>query len=138
MSGLIANRAGGSATVLTPIAAYRLIRVGRIGDFLRDTATRNGAVLDPITADALEVLEHAAELYRPSLVPLVPLGIPELAATGNLLTTKQAAEKAHWSERWVRRLVEQRHLTRHGSGRRLLVDEDELLQFISDNRKEIL
>lgn len=141
MNRPIANQAGGTATVITPMAAYRLIRVGRIGDFLRSAAQRDGSALDPVIADALAVLEEAAEMYRPSLVPLVPLvplGIPQSALSGKLLTTKQAAERAGVSDRWVRRLVEQGHLSRHGSGRRLLVDEDELLALKSADRKELL
>jgi excisionase family DNA binding protein len=117
------------SVILEPAAAFRLMRLHRIGDQIRQNARRDGTTVDPITAHALALLEASAQMYQPPAVPgkgplvAFPHGSDGSSADADtvMMTTLEASKILGLSSRQVRNLIADGHLAGVRCGGRWLV-----------------
>lgn len=135
------NSAGGLAVVLTPAAAWRLVKLYNLRALLVLDARRNGVPLDPLVIDALAVLDAGADLYRPDMSATSDRTSAEHQLGHTWLNTREVAERIGRDVRTVRRLCESHGveapspLTSRHDGRRLLITEDSVLEYLSDRAR---
>ena len=127
---MIANAAGGTATVITPAAAWKLMRMHNLRMMLTAAARAQGVRLDDVTLDVLAVLDDAAEAYRPAVGPSGHSGPSADVPTGNLIPTNETATRLQVTDRQVRRLIQQRQLTAVRQSGRLMVDENSIVELL--------
>ena len=123
---------------VSPRAASALSNGEQLRAVLELQARRGGRRLPPIVAEFLDAIEVAAATWKPAapgLVPLLPSGTSANENVDRMLSTKETAEILGCSDRWVRELVELKHLEGTRQGSRIKITESSVLEHLLTHRK---